>query len=90
MAAWLLKRFARGSWSLPAGAIKVIGGVAVGQRERVVVVEVGGTWLVVGVAPGQVRALAHHAATGTSADDSLAIGCRPRHRRKGFQVGCGK
>ena len=29
----------------------------VGQRERVVVVEVGGSWLVLGVAPGQVRAL---------------------------------
>jgi flagellar protein FliO/FliZ len=29
----------------------------VGPKERVVVVEVGETWLVVGVAPGQVTAL---------------------------------
>ena len=29
----------------------------VGQRERVVVVEIGNTWLVLGIAAGQVRAL---------------------------------
>lgn len=54
--AWLLRRMGsiqRG----PAGAIKVIGGSAVGQRERVVLVEIGETWLVVGVAPGHVTAL---------------------------------
>ena len=54
--AWLLRRFGgmqRGS----AGAIKVIGGSSVGQRERVVLVEVADTWLVIGVAPGQVTAL---------------------------------
>jgi len=28
-----------------------------GQRERVVIVEVAGTWLVLGVAPGQVSKL---------------------------------
>ena len=54
--AWLLKRFSglRGTGS---GLIRIIGGAAVGQRERIVLVEVGGTWLLVGVAPGQVRAL---------------------------------
>jgi flagellar protein FliO/FliZ len=55
-AAWLLKRFSVQPGS-GGGAIKVIAGAAVGQRERVVLVEVGGTWLLVGVAPGQVRAL---------------------------------
>jgi len=54
--AWLLKRFSpvHGSRS---GLIRVVGGAALGQRERIVVVEVGGTWLLVGVAPGQVRTL---------------------------------
>jgi len=54
--AWLLKRFSpvHGSRS---GLVRVIGGAALGQRERIVVVEVGGTWLLVGVAPGQVRTL---------------------------------
>lgn len=54
--AWLLKRL-----SLPqqgAGRLlKVLSGVAVGQRERVVLVEIEDTWLVIGVAPGQVRTL---------------------------------
>lgn len=54
--AWLLKRFSpvHGSRS---GLVRVIGGAALGQRERIVVVEVGGTWLLLGVAPGQVRTL---------------------------------
>ena len=43
--------------SSPGSAIKVISGAAVGGRERVVVVEVAGTWLVLGVAPGHVSAL---------------------------------
>ncbi len=55
-AAWLLKRFAA-TPGAGAGTIKVIAGAAVGQRERVVLVEIGATWLVLGVAPGQVRAL---------------------------------
>jgi len=56
LVAWVIKRI-----NLPqhgAGSVlKVISGVAVGQRERIVLVEVNDTWLVVGVAPGQVRAL---------------------------------
>jgi len=53
---WILKRI-----NLPqqgaGNALKVISGIAVGQRERIVLVEVNDTWLVVGVAPGQVNAL---------------------------------
>lgn len=56
LVAWVLKRI-----NLPqqgaGSALKVISGVAVGQRERVVLVEVNDTWLVIGVAPGQVNAL---------------------------------
>jgi flagellar protein FliO/FliZ len=56
LAAWLLKRvnFPR---QRAGNLLKVVAGVAVGQRERVVLVEVGETWLVVGVAPGQISAL---------------------------------
>ncbi|MBA3902874.1 MAG: flagellar biosynthetic protein FliO [Rhodocyclaceae bacterium] len=55
-ALWLLKRLSapRGT---AAGLLRVVAGTAVGPRERVVLVEVGDTWLVVGVAPGQVNAL---------------------------------
>ncbi len=54
--AWLLKRMnlaQQGTGNL----LKVIGSVAVGQRERVVLVEVKDTWLLVGVGPGQIRTL---------------------------------
>jgi flagellar protein FliO/FliZ len=54
---WLLKRLSspRGE---AAGLIRMVAGTAVGARERVVVVEIGGTWLVLGVAPGRVNTLA--------------------------------
>lgn len=39
------------------GALKVLGATAVGPRERVVLVAVGDTVLVLGVAPGRVNAL---------------------------------
>jgi flagellar protein FliO/FliZ len=54
---WLLKRLSapRGN---ATGLLRVVAGTAVGARERVVVVEAGDTWLVLGVAPGHVSALA--------------------------------
>jgi flagellar protein FliO/FliZ len=39
-------------------AIKTVAAAAVGTRERVVLLEVADHWVLVGVAPGQVRALA--------------------------------
>lgn len=56
LVAWLLKRMnvaQQGTGNM----LKVLGGVAIGQRERVVLVEVNDTWLVVGVGPGQIRTL---------------------------------
>jgi flagellar protein FliO/FliZ len=53
---WLLKRF-RSMQPGSGDTIKIIGGSVVGQRERIVLVEVADTWLVVGVAPGHVTAL---------------------------------
>lgn len=56
-ALWLIKQLTqrRGAAS---GLLKVVAGAAVGPRERVVIVEVGTTWLVLGVAPGRVTPLA--------------------------------
>lgn len=53
---YVLKRLAapRGAAS---GFLRVITAVAVGPRERVVVVEAGELWLVLGVSPGRVAAL---------------------------------
>jgi len=54
--AWLAKRFGL-QRPLGGGNVRIVGSAAVGQRERVVVVEVAGDWVVLGVAPGQVRSL---------------------------------
>lgn len=56
-AAWALKRFGA---ARPVGAanIRIVGGVSVGGRERVLVIEAADQWIVVGVAPGRVNALA--------------------------------
>ncbi|MDM8354924.1 flagellar biosynthetic protein FliO [Pandoraea communis] len=54
--AWLAKRFGL-QRPLGGGNVRIVGSAAVGQRERVVVVEVAGDWIVLGVAPGQVRSL---------------------------------
>ncbi|MGA7594623.1 MAG: flagellar biosynthetic protein FliO [Gallionella sp.] len=56
LVAWLLKRV--NVTQLGAGTqLKVLGSVAIGHRERIVLVEVNETWLVVGVGPGQIRNL---------------------------------
>jgi flagellar protein FliO/FliZ len=53
---WLLRRFSPGQTGAQ-GAVKVVGGVMLGPRERLVVVEVGDTWLLLGVGAGQVSRL---------------------------------
>lgn len=40
-----------------SGAMKVLGGVSLGQRERVVLMQVGEQQLLVGIAPGNIRTL---------------------------------
>lgn len=54
---WLLRRISGGRLTGPA-PIRSIGGIAVGSRERVLLLEIGEHWLVVGVAPGSVNGIA--------------------------------
>lgn len=56
-ALWLMKRLSQ-PHGAAAGLMRVVAGVAVGPRERVVILELGNSWLVLGVAPGQVTPLA--------------------------------
>jgi flagellar protein FliO/FliZ len=56
--AWLLKRFGVAR-AASGGTIKVVGGVSVGHRERVLVLEVADQWIVVGVSPGRVSSIAN-------------------------------
>ena len=39
------------------GGLSIVGGVALSPRERIVLIEAGDTWLVVGIVPGQIRTL---------------------------------
>jgi flagellar protein FliO/FliZ len=55
LVAWLVRRWM--PQGAQAGLVKVVGATSVGPRERVVVVEVDNTWLVLGVGGGQVRSL---------------------------------
>lgn len=70
--AWLARRFGfqpvrRG------GPLKVVASVAVGGKESATIVEVGDTWLVLGVAPGNVRLL-HTLPAGSAAASAPAGG----------------
>ena len=53
--AWFARRYLPGLGA--QGVVKVVGSTAVGARERVVVVEVEDTWLLLGVGGGNVRLL---------------------------------
>jgi flagellar protein FliO/FliZ len=54
--AWLLRRFG-GLPTVGKGSVSIVGGVSLGARERAVLLQVGDEQVLVGVAPGQVRAL---------------------------------
>ncbi len=58
LAAWLVRHFSL----LPrqaGGVMRVVSGVMIGQRERVVVVEIRDQWLVLGVTPQSINLLSN-------------------------------
>ncbi|MGQ2966277.1 flagellar biosynthetic protein FliO [Methylophilus sp.] len=88
--AWVLRRVLPGQGLSHSGVIKQVGGVQLGPRERVVVLEVAGRWLVVGVGQGQMTALGEvtplsnepvaqnqaHAAAGSPVDAQASFAVR--------------
>jgi flagellar protein FliO/FliZ len=54
--AWMLRRLTPGAIGTH-GWLRVVGGAMVGPKERVVLVEIGDTWLVLGVAASSVNLL---------------------------------
>lgn len=67
--AWLARKVSGGRM-FGQGGMKVVGGIALGPRERLVLVEVGETWLVIGIVPGQIRTL-HHLPKGAPLPEDL-------------------
>lgn len=63
--AWLAKRFG-GVARLTTQRIRTVAATSVGTRERVVLIEVNGVQLLLGVAPGSVRAIHQFAASEAS------------------------
>lgn len=55
--AWLVRKLGFAPQAKQNKLLKVVSSCPVGQRERVVIVEVEGTWLVLGVTPQQVTQL---------------------------------
>lgn len=64
---WLVRRFGRLPMATKAD-LSVLGGVSLGPRERAVLLQVGDTKLLVGVAPGRVQTL-HVLETPSPEDD---------------------
>ena len=54
--AWFMRRMGK-MHGMSTADLKVMGGVSVGQRERVVLLQAGETQLLIGVAPGEIRTL---------------------------------
>jgi flagellar protein FliO/FliZ len=57
-AAWLVRRINGGkTFMAGAGPLRILSSLPVGARERIVLIEIEDTWLIVGIAPGQVQTL---------------------------------
>jgi len=56
--AWLTKRINPRGLGGAGSNVKLVGTLSVGTRERILVVEVGEQWIVVGASPGRMNALA--------------------------------
>lgn len=89
--AWLAKRFGNRVGGGKTQLLKTVSALPVGQRESVVVVELGEQWLVLGVAPGRVNALAQlprqalpaaEQAAGAKAFAQLLARARPEPNEK--------
>ena len=57
LAAWLLRRFNVVGITAGAAGMKIVAGLSVGPRERILLLEIGEHWIVVGVTATQMRTL---------------------------------
>ena len=57
LATYLLKKFSPAHNLGRSGLLRVVGGLTISNRERIVLIEIGDTWLIVGIGTGQMRTL---------------------------------
>ncbi len=57
LGAYLLRRLNGGRTFGNTGPMRIVGGLMISPRERIVLIEVGETWVVVGIVPGQIKTL---------------------------------
>ena len=57
LGAFLLRRLNGGKAFGITGPMRIVGGLMISPRERIVPLEVGETWIVVGIVPGQIKTL---------------------------------
>lgn len=57
LGAYLLRRLNGGRSFGSSGPLRVVGGLMISARERIVLVEVGDSWIVIGIVPGQINTL---------------------------------
>ena len=57
LGAYLLRRLNGGKAFGNTGPLRIVGGLMLSPRERIVLLEVDETWIVVGIVPGQIKTL---------------------------------
>ena len=55
--AYFLRKLNGGRSFGNTGPLRIVGGLMISTRERIILVEVNDTWIVVGVVPGQIKTL---------------------------------
>lgn len=73
--AWFARKLSSGH-NFGQGGMRVVGGITLGPRERLVLVEVGEEWLVIGIVPGQIRTL--HTLPKGNLTNPANVGSEPR------------
>ena len=55
--AYLLRKLNGGRSFGHSGPMRIVGGLMISARERIVLLEVGDEWIVIGIVPGQIKTL---------------------------------
>ncbi len=83
-AAWLMKRYS-GLGGVSNADLKIVAGISVGQREKIVVVQAGDTQVLVGIAPGNIQTL-HVLENNISIGDGVKIKVSDAEGSNGFMA----